>query len=194
MNKRKFKKKIYRKLDSSPLSSSIAPTSLSSSEPPKKIIPSTEEVGLREKFKKTFLPLLIEVFELRQTIDNYKTGTLEAIKKSPEEIMNDLEELQQNIEEIQRWSEGVTVQITKGLEEAQELFGEKESALPAKFFRKITPRFRSTFVLLKTEDIVKKTRKSFEKTKDPEKWIAFTKGFCKQSTSPIKRLFRRIKK
>lgn len=194
MNKGKFKKKIYRKLDSSPLASSIAPTSLSSSEPPKKIIPSIEEVGLREKFKKTFLPLLIEVFELRQTIDNYKTGTLEAIEKSPEEVINHLEELQHNIEEIQRWSEGVTVQITKGLEEAKETFGEKEGALSTKFFREITPRFRAPFVLLKIENIVKKTRRSFERAKETERWVNFTNGFCKQNACPIKRLLRRIKK
>lgn len=71
---------------------------------------------------------MIEVFELRQMIDNYKTGALETVEKSPEEIMTQLEEIQHNIEEIQRWSEGVTVQIGKGLEEAEKTFGEKRSS------------------------------------------------------------------
>lgn len=137
MNEGKFKKKVYRKLDSSPLSSTISPASLSAQSAPKKIIPSTEEVGLREKFKKTFLPLLIEVFELRQMIDNYKSGALETVEKSPEEIITELEEIQHNIEEIQRWSEGVTVQIEKGLEEAEETFGEKPSSPIKRLLRRM---------------------------------------------------------
>lgn len=137
MNKQSFKKKVYRKLDASPLSGNIAPTSPSSKEPPKKIVPSTEGVGLREKFKKTFLPLLIEVFELRQMIDSYELGSMKTVEKSPEEIINHLEGLQKNIEEIQRWSEGVSSQIKRGLEEARETFGEKEENLIKRLLRRI---------------------------------------------------------
>lgn len=137
MNKGYFKKKVYRKLDTSPLSGNITPTSRSINSPPKKIVPSTEEVGLREKFKKTFLPLLIEVFELRQLIDNYNSGAVETIEQTPEEIVNHLEELQKNIEEIQRWSEGVSVQIGKGLEEARETFSEKTTSPIKRLLRRM---------------------------------------------------------
>lgn len=137
MNEGYFKKKVYRKLDTSPLSGNITPTPRSMNSPPKKIVPSTEERGLREKFKKTFLPLLIEVFELRQMIDNYQSGAVETIEQSPETIVNHLEELQKNIEEIQRWSEGVSVQIGKGLEEARATFGEKTKSPIKRLLRRI---------------------------------------------------------
>jgi hypothetical protein len=137
MNNPSFKKKVYRKLDASPLSGNIIPTMQSSKEPPKKIVPSTEGMGLREKFKKTFLPLLIEVFELRQMIDNYELGAMKTVEKSPEEIINHLEELQKNIEEIERWSEGVSSQIKKGLEAAREIFGEKGESPIKRLLRRI---------------------------------------------------------
>ena len=135
--KKNFTKKVYRKLDASPFASTIAPSSPSPATPPKKIIPTRETLGLREKFKKTFLPLLIEVFELRQMVDNYKSETLNTPEKSPTEIINKLEELQENIEEIQRWSDGVIVQITKGLEEAKKTFGEKEQSPIKRLLKRI---------------------------------------------------------
>jgi len=123
----KFHKKIYRKLDSSPFSESITLSRLPSDSEPKKIIPSSATKGLREDFKKTFLPLLIDVFELRQMIDNYKTqmhesGTIEIemVSKSPQEILERLEQLQKDIEESQRWCNGVILQIAKGIDEAKE--------------------------------------------------------------------------
>ncbi len=129
MNKAKFKKKIYRKLDSSPLSESISLSSIAPNSKPKKIIPSTATQGLREKFKKTFLPLLIDVFELRQMIDNYKSDPSTNIEKSPQQILERLEELQGDIEETQRWCDGVILQIAKGIGEAKEALGEKEEGL-----------------------------------------------------------------
>lgn len=70
-------------------------------------------------------------------IDNYKSGAVETIEQSPEEIVNHLEDLQKNIEEIQRWSEGVCVQIGKGIEEARETFGEKEYSPIKRLLRRI---------------------------------------------------------
>jgi len=123
-----FRKKVYSKLDSSPLSENIPPpSSFTSPSPSKKIIPSSATKGLREDFKKTFLPLLIDVFELRQMIDNYKSQAesssplpMGKVTQSPREILERLEQLQNDIEETQRWCEGVILQIAKGIEEAKE--------------------------------------------------------------------------
>ena len=123
-----FQKRVYRKLDSSPLSPSIPPPSLISQEKPtKKIIPSSASRGLREDFKKTFLPLFIEIFELRQMIDTYRSQieteapiSLGKVTKSPQEILEHLEMLQKEIEESTRWCNGVILQIAKGIEEAKE--------------------------------------------------------------------------
>lgn len=149
MDKNHFKKKIYKKLDSSPLSESISLSNVSSKSEPKKIIASSATKGLREEFKKTFLPLLIDVFELRQMIDNYKSELessasiqLEKISKSPQEILKRLEQLQTDIEESQRWCDGIILQISKGIEEAKEALklvnGEKEQGIIKKLLGKIT--------------------------------------------------------
>ena len=145
----KFHKKVYRKLDSSPLSESITLSRPTSESEPKKIIPSTATKGLREDFKKTFLPLLIDVFELRQMIDNYKTQMqsaeevqIEMISKTPQEILEQLEQLQKDIEESQRWCDGVILQIAKGIEEAKDaltlVHGEKEENLLKRLLKKWT--------------------------------------------------------
>ena len=144
----KFHKKIYRKLDRSPLSEEISPSSHLSNSSTKKIIPSNTSKGLREEFKKTFLPLLIDVFELRQMIDNYvtqmqssETIQIHPTSKSPQEILHRLEQLQQEIEESQRWCEGVILHIAKGIEEAKEALkmvnSPKESSLLKRLLRKI---------------------------------------------------------
>ena len=137
MNKAKFKIMVYRKLDSSPLSESISLSSIAPKSKPKKIIPSTATKGLREKFKLTFLPLLIEVFELRQMIDNYKSDASTHIEKSPQQILERLEELQRGIEETQRWCDGVILQIAKGIAEAKETLGEEEEGLFKRILRRI---------------------------------------------------------
>ena len=121
----KFHKKIYQKLESSHFSELLTLLKPPKNKP-KKIIPTTATKGLREDFKKIFLPLLIDVFELRQMIDNYKTQiqsngkvNIEMISKSPEEILERLEQLQKDIEESQRWCDGVVLQIAKGISEAK---------------------------------------------------------------------------
>ena len=115
---------------------------------PKKIIPSLATKGVREKFKKTFLPLLIEIFELRQSIDNYKTELqtngifpAENNSKSPQEILERLEQLQTDIEESQRWCDGVILQIAKGINEAKDALDivsrEKEAGLLKRLLKRI---------------------------------------------------------
>ncbi|MEM7175372.1 MAG: hypothetical protein AAF443_05570 [Chlamydiota bacterium] len=124
-----FRKKTYCKLVNSPLGQSIPSdplAALSKSQANKKIVPSLATKGLREEFKKTFLPLLIDIFELRQAIDTHKAANesslpIGKVAKSPTEILKRLEQLQQEIEESQRWCEGVIVQIAKGIHEAKEI-------------------------------------------------------------------------
>ena len=101
--------------------------------------------GLREDFKKTFLPLLIEVFELRQSIENYTTQLhrphrfFPAIDtKSPQEILSRLEVLQNDIEESERWCQGVILQIAKGVEEAKRALGGEGEGLIRRLIRRMT--------------------------------------------------------
>jgi len=145
----KFHKKVYRKLDSSPFSESITLSRLPSDSEPKKIIPSSATKGLREDFKKTFLPLLIDVFELRQMIDNYKTqmqesGTIqiEMVSKSPQEILERLEQLQKDIEESQRWCNGVILQIAKGIDEAKEALTLVHEKKGVGFLKRLLRKFK----------------------------------------------------
>ena len=152
-----FKKKVYRKLETSPIASSIKPDSPSTSNDSgsqKKIISTHAMSGLREKYKKTFLPLLIDVFELRQMIDNYKTQKetplipIDKASKSPEEIVQRLEELQKEIEESQRWCDGVILQISKGIKDARETLQQCNSDLP--FEEKTIPFYKRIFNFKKT--------------------------------------------
>jgi|GEM_PF-929595 len=121
-------KKVYSHLFTSPFSDRFKP-SISSCTSEKKIVVTTLHCGLREEFKKMFLPLLIDIFELRQLIDTYKLQKqsrsfqhLGKASKTPEEIMVKLREMQADIEESQRWCDGVIRQIAKGIQEAQETF------------------------------------------------------------------------
>ncbi len=114
-----FRKKVYASIYK-PSSSEVEGKSRV-----KKIVPSSKISGLREDFKKVFLPLLIDVFELRKRIQNYKLGPkspfmLKAEATCPAEILNQLTILQKDIEESKRWCEGVILQISKGIEEAKE--------------------------------------------------------------------------
>ncbi len=150
---KQLKKKVYKKLDASPFAASIASDSLSAlaksqQSPQKKIIPSSASNGLREDFKKIFLPLLIDVFELRQMIENCEkekdiSALMKKISRSPEEILSRLEELQNAIEEAQRWCDGVIVQIAKGIQEAKQTLADlpkktrpKKSSLIKRLFKK----------------------------------------------------------
>ena len=118
-----FRRKVYTKM----YHSSISQIKADYEKPLKKIVPTTKKLGIREELKKTFLPLLIDVFELRQMIQNHKsnkaTSALLSIGKSqlsPDKILEKLTALQQDIEETKRWVEGVISQIDKGISEAKE--------------------------------------------------------------------------
>lgn len=128
-----FHRKVY-KLDQSPFSNSFSQEKISEpSTSAKRIIPTIPLAGLRENYKKIFLPLLIEVFELRQMIDNWRsqkepdcTITLDKIEKSPREILEKLEEMRRDVEESQRWCNSLLLQLEKAIEEAEELTDAKE--------------------------------------------------------------------
>lgn len=94
----------------------------------KKIVVGNTHSNLREQFKKTFLPLLIDISELRLMLENYKLQKtsgrifkMEQMDKSPEQILEKLEDLQSDIEETRRWCEGVISQIARGIDETKEL-------------------------------------------------------------------------
>ena len=88
----------------------------------KKIMPSSKTSGIREEFKKTFLPLLIDIFEIRQLINNFKSNSFKFDKnnQSPKELLYKLQQLQNDVEESKRWHEGIIMQISKGIEAATE--------------------------------------------------------------------------
>lgn len=120
-------KKNYSRLYTSPFADHFKLSSSSDPSTRKKIIPTLAHSGLRDAFKKTFLPLLIDIFELRQMIDTHKLHQQSPqfrhfgkISKTPQEILVQLEQMQRDIQESQRWCEGVIVQIAKGIHEAQE--------------------------------------------------------------------------
>jgi hypothetical protein len=119
------KPKTYSQIAHSPFSEHFRPVSIP--EGSKKIIPSIANHSLREEFKKMFLPLLIDIFELRQMLETHRLmqqspefRSFGKISKSPQEIVDQLTSMQQEIEEAQRWCDGVVCQISKGIEEAQE--------------------------------------------------------------------------
>lgn len=117
-NTNEYRRKVYSTMYTSSMSQIQCDAERGSS---RKIIPTSKIGGVREEFKKTFLPLLIDIFELRQMIANYKTKTPFQVQlKSPEEILDRLVTMQREIEESQKWCDGVILQISKGIEEAKE--------------------------------------------------------------------------
>lgn len=118
-----FKKKTYTKIDGKGFEASPHFSTQTTSS--KKIVATNTLKGLREEFKRTFLPFLIDVFELRQTIENAKLkseGTpFIRETKSPEEILERLTQMRESILETQRWCEGMIGQIAKGIDEATEV-------------------------------------------------------------------------
>ena len=111
----KLYKKNYRKLD---IESTIERKSL-------KIVPSAATKEFEKKIKNIFLPLLTNIFELKQMINRYKmelpsTQTIK-MKLTPREILMELKQLQKDAEESQRWCAGIILQTSKGIEEVKEL-------------------------------------------------------------------------
>ncbi len=127
LNSQNNSKKTYSRLKSSSLFHFLKTPKVDETKPKKKIIATEVKPSLREDFKKTFLPLLIDVFELRQMIDTYKTqkispelSFLGKVSKTPQEVLEQLKQLQNDVEESQRWCNGVILQISKGINEAKE--------------------------------------------------------------------------
>ena len=117
-----LRKKIYSKLTTSPLRGTIEVSVDASSS--KKIIAKKFVSRLQEEFKQTFVPLLIEVFKLRQLIETHqrkKEGDpfVSPLTTPPEEILKQLEEMQATLEEAKRWHEGVLSQVARGIEETK---------------------------------------------------------------------------
>ena len=117
-----FKKKTYTQIDPASCKHSINIKTPQSSS--KKIVATNTLKGLREEFKRTFLPMLIDVFELRQLVENAKLEQegvpFVSSGKSPQEILERLTAMKESVLETQRWCDGVIGQIAKGIEEATE--------------------------------------------------------------------------
>lgn len=130
---KQFHKKVYSKLSDSPLGDALHENVHKRRETGKRIVPSSPLSGRREEFKSSFLPLLIDVFELRQMIKNHKQAEngspipLGKLSKTPEEVLQQLESMQNEVEEAQRWFDGVILQVSKGVEEAKEVLGISET-------------------------------------------------------------------
>lgn len=148
--------------------------------PHKKIIPTGRISGVREDFKKTFLPLLIDVFELRQMVQNFKSRysssflfTHGQTSKSPKEVIQRLQQLQDDIEESKRWCEGVILQIEKGIEEAKEALQFIESSPEIEKSSTPKPEDLSKKYQINLDSLVKNRKKRhfwntlFKKKKNP---------------------------
>lgn len=143
-----FKKKVFTCINErgKPLSIVDSLANSPKEECTKKIIPSHAQNGLREEFKRTFLPLLIDVFELRQMIQAH--DPFDQKNKSPEEILKRLQSIQSDIEESMRWCNGVIAQISKGIEEAKALLDGSpatDSNLPPIEKKSLLAKLRSIF-------------------------------------------------
>lgn len=129
-----FRKKVYTKLTTTELSDKLSSSITQISEAKgKKITPTNVHTTIRGEFKKMFLPLLIDIFELRQATQNYKNSIYSEelietsiLEKNPEQILEKLEEIQTQVEEAQTWCQGVILQISKGITEAKSLLQETE--------------------------------------------------------------------
>jgi len=127
---------VYR-LDESPLAESINSQALKQVPSKKKIIATTSKKGLRETFKRTFLPLLIDTFELRQMVETAEVQKemsplfpTKEIAKTPREVLEKLQGMQKEVEEAKRWCDGVLLQIGKGIDEAKESLNIKKDEPP----------------------------------------------------------------
>ena len=133
MERTKFHKKVYSKLDRPSVTQTVGTRALKPGDMKgKRIVPTSALCSLREQFKKSFLPLLIDIFELRQMISNRKAEDegsplpLGKTSRPPKEILKELEAKQHEVEEVQRWFSGVISQISKGIEEVREMIEDEE--------------------------------------------------------------------
>ncbi|MCH9613036.1 MAG: hypothetical protein S4CHLAM102_15380 [Chlamydiia bacterium] len=166
-NSTPFTKKVYSAHFSNPLSDSIKSQSIASfkgreSHTDKKIRPTEAVAGLREEFKKAFLPLFVDMFELKQKIERYKSSQSPFVTEeqrstqTPQEIIRRLNHLKDDIEESKKWCEGMVLEVSKAIEEATTALGElnidaqrevqesKQPPIKAKAWQKIRGLFRGT--------------------------------------------------
>ncbi|OGN61282.1 MAG: hypothetical protein A3F09_01795 [Chlamydiae bacterium RIFCSPHIGHO2_12_FULL_49_11] len=124
-------RKIYTKLPQagSAFASTIQQANTASQNTKKISATQTPDKGLKHEYKKAFLPLLIEVYEMRQLLDNRKLNrstslNLFADARSPEQVLEKFLMLQKDVEETKRWCDGALKQIEKGIMEARSLVNE----------------------------------------------------------------------
>ena len=124
-----FRKKVYTKLSVSELSSKLSESIAHARSPSlRKITASEVTPSVRSKFKEIFLPLLIDIFELRQTTENYKNQLFSeelihkaVLKQPPEEILQNLQSIQAQVLEAKNWCDSVLLQLSKATDEAKSL-------------------------------------------------------------------------
>ena len=78
---------------------------------------------LREQIKKTMIPLLIRIFELKlaaQQAARPPSRLHKKLQQSPKEIRNTLQDLQEDLHHLNLWTVSAQKQIEKALNEAEE--------------------------------------------------------------------------
>lgn len=132
-----FKRKVL-KLDKSPID---APKIEAPGECKKRIVPTKSGSTFRDKHREIYLPILIQVIELRGKLEQMKNpDPLSDSSECPEQILGKLELLESDIIEAQRWCEGVVLQLGKAMEEARGLVPEKVPEVSA--WDKITDKVK----------------------------------------------------
>lgn len=128
-----FRKKVYTRLTTSSLTSSLSQSISQNAPTPssRKLSVTQTSRSICDKLKEVFLPLMIEIFELKQSTSGYKNQIfpdeliqVAILKKHPEEILQSLETIQREVEEARNWCEGVLLQLSKASKEAREMLEE----------------------------------------------------------------------
>lgn len=121
-----FQRKVL-KLDKSPIKQ---PTIRGPSATNKRIIPTQSKSSFRDKHRELYLPLLIQIYELRGKLDLLKSpDPLYTPTESAETIYNKLKVLENEILEATRWCDGVVLQLSKALTEANKLIVKPQKKL-----------------------------------------------------------------
>lgn len=126
-------KKIFTKLNASSqtFTDTIEKANVAKKEAKKISVTLRGKKGIHDEVKNSLLPLLIEVYELRQILENrklQKNSPLYIPHKSPNEILAHLLSLHKDIEEAQKWCDGITLQIKKAIKEAEDLLHEEKTS------------------------------------------------------------------
>ncbi|MCI5052546.1 MAG: hypothetical protein MRY21_05355 [Simkaniaceae bacterium] len=118
-----FRRKVL-KLDKSPIKQ---PEIHGHTKTDKQIIPTQSKSSFRDRHRELYLPILIQVFELRGKLDQLRSpDPLTGPSESAATILEKLTSLETEISESRRWCDGVILQLSKALEEARKLLPEEE--------------------------------------------------------------------